>query len=633
MRNSGRLLIFLIQPEDPGANRLLPELSWKSKMLFRILRRLYLALDTTRRVTANVLFAFVMLLVIGLIWYGFRTPSIPSSSILEIDINGKVVMQPSALVGGRNWVAKMTGTRVEETTVSDVTDALRVARSDRRIKAVLLRLDHMTGAGPASIYEIGRAIKDYEASGHKVYAWSDSYTQAQWGIASHANEIYLHPMGEVKVRGLEATSFYLGSVLNKLGVTVNVAKAGAYKSAPEMFTNSAPSEDALTAQRFWLNDEWAQLSSAMETGRGLSQGYLKTWMDNYLDNLRRAGGDAARMAKETGLVNGIANWNDLRSRLAGHDCFSGACAGEFTSLGEYLGVAPLPHSSGDGAVGVVTLEGEITEESVGNGNASANALIAMIRDAEMDPSVKAVVLRINSPGGSALASEKIREALISLRKSGKPLVAYFGDMAASGGYWVSTAAQRVVSNPLSITGSIGVYGMMPTFDKSLAKLGVGVNSESTGTTGISSSPLVPFTSNAKAAAELQVSDTYAKFLYRVSQARNMTVEAVNNVAQGRVWTGRQAKERGLVDQLGTFDDAAEQAAKLAGIDKSYALKFFEPPATAGVADALLAQIASEAGLPVWIRTLAASAISAADPTSGEQKTSDFIQARTLWQVR
>ena len=243
------------------------------------------------------------------------------------------------------------------------------------------------------------------------------------------------------------------------------------------------------------------------------------------------------------------------------------------------------------------------------------------------------MLRINSPGGSALASEKIREALISLRKSGKPLVAYFGDMAASGGYWVSTAAQRVVSNPLSITGSIGVYGMMPTFDKSLAKLGVGVNSESTGTTGISSSPLVPFTANAKAAAELQVSDTYAKFLYRVSQARNMTVEAVNSVAQGRVWTGRQAKERGLVDQLGTFDDAAEQAAKLAGIDKSYALKFFEPPATAGVADALLAQVASEAGLPVWMRTLAASAISAADPASGEQKTSDFIQARTLWQVR
>ena len=144
MRNSGRLLIFLIQPEDPGANRLLPELSWKSKMLFRILRRLYLALDTTRRVTANVLFAFVMLLVIGLIWYGFRTPSIPSSSILEIDINGKVVMQPSALVGGRNWVAKMTGTRVEETTVSDVTDALRASRSVRRIKAVLLRLDHMS---------------------------------------------------------------------------------------------------------------------------------------------------------------------------------------------------------------------------------------------------------------------------------------------------------------------------------------------------------------------------------------------------------------------------------------------------------------------------------------------------------
>ncbi|MBS6155695.1 MAG: S49 family peptidase [Sutterella sp.] len=294
-------------------------------MLFRILRRLYLALDTTRRVTANILFAFVMLLVIGLIWYGFRTPSIPSSSILEIDINGKVVMQPSALVGGRNWVAKMTGTRVEETTVSDVTDALRAARSDRRIKAVLLRLDHMTGAGPASIYEIGKAIKDYEASGHKVYAWSDSFTQAQWGIASNASEIYLHPMGEVKVRGLEATSFYLGSVLNKLGVTVNVAKAGAYKSAPEMFTNSAPSEDALTAQRFWLNDEWAQLSAAMETGRGLPQGYLKAWMDNYLENLRRAGGDAARMAKETGLVNGIANWNDLRSRLVGHDCFSGAC--------------------------------------------------------------------------------------------------------------------------------------------------------------------------------------------------------------------------------------------------------------------------------------------------------------------
>ncbi len=603
-------------------------------MLIRVFRGLYRLLDSSRRVTANILFALFVVIAAVAVWLAVRTPSVPDGTVLEIDLNGKMVTVPSALSGGRNWIARLAGNRAEETVAGDVTDALQAAAGDNRIKAVVVRLDQMSSAGPATIEEIGSAMKAFRDTGRKVYAWSDTYSQAQWAIASYASEIYLHPMGEVRVKGLEATGFYLGNLLKKIGVTVNVAKAGVYKSAPETFTNAAPSPEALEAQRFWLNDEWEQLSSAMEKARGLETGALSRWMSGYVGNLRKHGGDAAVMAEDSRLVDGLLGWQELRGKLAGRSCAKGGCNDSFTLFDQYLAAASVPHADGDGAVGVITLEGEITDEAVGgNGNASAGTIVSLIRSAEQDSSVKAVVLRVNSPGGSALAAEKIREALVELRGTGKPVVAYFGDMAASGGYWVSTAAQRLVSSPMSITGSIGVFGIVPTFENAMSKLGVGISSESTGTLGISSSPLVPLSKNAKEAAQLQVEGTYKKFLDRVAEARKMTPEEVDRIGQGRVWTGRQAAERGLVDQLGLFDDAADAAANLAGLKESYALKFFLPEATAGLADTLLAEIAGNASLPSWLREAADAVLFCGVGRRTAEASTKSILALSPWMLR
>ncbi len=599
--------------------------------MLRIFGKLYRGLDAVRRAIANVLFVLLLLFLFGGFWYGVKTPAIPSDAVLRIDLQGSLVMAPSALSGSRGLIAKAVGKEAEETAVGDVTDALYAAASDSRIRAVLLRTDGLAGAGPASVAEIGKAIKAFEKSGKPVIAWSDSYSQAQWAIASYADKVFVHPMGDVTIKGLEATGLYFGDTLKKIGVTVNVAKAGAYKSAPETYTENKPSSDSLEAQRYWMKDEWAQFSEEMEKARGLPAGTLAKWTENYIASLTAFKGNAAKAAESAGLVTGSMNFPDLLDQMTEKSCASEDCSGDFVTLQPYLSAADIPHSSGSAAIGVVTLEGEISDASVSSINGSAESLVPLIRQAQADRSVRALVVQINSPGGSAVASEKIREALLSFKKSGRPVVAYFGDTAASGGYWVSTAADKVVTNPMSITGSIGVFGIMPTFENAVEKLSVGVHSESVGGTGIRSTPFMPMTDAAKKAAELQVENTYRGFLERVSKARGITEEEADAVGQGRVWTGRQAFERKLADQLGTSDDAAELAAELAGIGKDYELRFYYPEAASSITDLLMTEIRSDA-VPSWIKETVNFFVRAEKTAAEPQNVSRLIRAELPWKV-
>lgn len=601
-------------------------------MILRALKGFYRAVDAARRFSANLLFLLLVFVAIGAAWYALRTPGLPAKSVLVIDMSGSLVMSPSAMSTGRSVVSKVMGQNIEETAISDVVDALQAAAEDDHVTAVVLKLDRLSSAGPAAVQEVGEAIRACREAGRKVYAWADAYSQARWAIAANADEIYMHPMGEVTLKGLEASSLYWGGLAQKLGVTVSVAKAGAYKSAPEAFTRTGPSPEAVKAQKAWMEDEWQQLSSLMEQAKGLPEGAVHAWIGSYLGRLKAAGGDSAMAALEGGLVKELISWDDLKSRLAGHSCAKDGCADDFTTMTQYLGAESGLDLMAK-KVGVVTLEGEITEDPVGSGKASSELLVPLIQRAQADSSVKALVVQINSPGGSAVASEKIREALMAFRATGRPVVAYFGNTAASGGYWVSTAAQKVVSNPLSITGSIGVFGIVPSFEKIAGRAGVGVYSMKTEPRAITSSPFEKPSEDAMAAARLQVEDTYAKFLERVSKARGMTTEAVDAVGQGRVWTGRQAKEIGLVDELGTFGDAAELAASLAHLEGDVMVQYFDPESAKDVSGLVLSSVISSQAAPAWLKSAVSFWQAAPDAAALSAKGRRVsVQARSLWDV-
>ncbi|MCG5030205.1 signal peptide peptidase SppA [Mesosutterella sp. OilRF-GAM-744-9] len=600
--------------------------------MLRLLKALYRGIDTARRAAANLLFLLVLLAIAAVVWLAFSTPGIPSGTILEIPLNGSLVMSSSTLSTGRSVVSKVMGQSVEETTISDVTEALDLAARDPRIRAVVLRLDGLASAGPASVQEIGDALQRFRKTGRKVYAWADTYSQARWAIASNADETYMSPMGEVKLRGLESSGLYWGRLIDRLGITVSVVKAGAYKSAPEVYTRSGPSPEAVEAQRSWMGDEWEQLTGLMESARGMPAGAVHRWISGYLELLRQHNGDAAQAAADARMITALSSWSDLRSRLAGKSCVKDGCENAFTGFDQYL-LAASGSVASDSKIGVVTLEGEITEGPVGTGKASSQSLVPLIQAAQADSSLKALIIQINSPGGSAVAAEQIREALKGFRSTGRPVVAYFGDMAASGGYWVSTAADKVVSSPLSITGSIGVFGIMPSFEKVLDRLGVGVSGMKTEEKGGEASLIARPGPDELQAAQLQVDNTYAKFLARVAKARGMTTAAVDKVGQGRVWTGRQAKQRGLVDELGNFGAAVAEASKLAGIKGDAELKYLQPAATQSIADMMLSGAQGSAA-PSWLKGVLEflHAGSSSIDAAARGRTVE-VRAQTLWEPR
>ena len=603
-------------------------------MVIRFLKGFYRGLDAARRFAANLIFLALVLAVAGAAWFSLRSPGLPSETILEIDLNGSLVMTPSTLSTGRSMLSRVMGQSIEETAIGDVVEALQAAAEDDRVQAVLLKLDRLASAGPASVQEVGEAVSAFRKTGRKVYAWSDTYSQARWAIAAHADEIYMHPMGEVKLKGLESSALYWGGLIRRLGVTVSVAKAGSYKSAPEAYTRTGPSPEAIEAQKDWMNDEWTRFAALMESARGMAPGAVHEWIEKYLEALRARGGDAAAAAVDGGLVKELIGWSDLRSRLAGRSCAKDGCAGAFTGLAQYLSTEGGFGMPGEPKVGVVTVEGEITEDPVGTGKAAASELVPLIQSAQADDSVKALVVQINSPGGSAVASEKIREALLAFRATGRPVVAYFGDMAASGGYWISTAAQQVVANPFSITGSIGVFGIIPSFENVAQKAGVGVYSMKTEEKGISSSALAKPSEAALESARLQVADTYAKFLDRVAKARGMTAEQVDAIGQGRVWTGSQAKERGLADALGTFTDAGLLAADLARLEGDVQLQYLQPQRSGTVSDFVLSNVLSSSAAPAWLKD-AVSLWQSVPQAAGLERDgrSASVQARSLWELR
>ncbi|HZA95340.1 MAG TPA: signal peptide peptidase SppA [Burkholderiaceae bacterium] len=533
-------------------------------------------LNFTRQLIFNVLF-FGIVAVLLVAWFtGDGLTAVGPDTALVLNLQGEIVEEYT--IGPREAaVAEALGEQRFETRVRDVLAALDDAAKDPQITRAVLVLDEMRGAGIATLREIGAALERFKAAGKPVYAWGENFAQGQYYLASHANELYLHPGGIIAVRGLEGTRGYYKTLLDKLGVKVNAFQAGRYKSFSEPFTRNEPTPEAKEADALLLNGLWTTWTADVERVRKLKPGTVDAVIADLPQRLAAAQGDIARLALNEKFVDGLKTRSQFREQLLQ----SGAPRSEddsetFRQVSLYAYARHTRQPLGGDAVGVIVAQGEITNGDAQQGRVGARTMAELIQRAREDDAIKAVVLRIDSPGGLVQASELIREQLDLTRKAGKPVVASMGDVAASGGYWIAMGADEVVADDATITGSIGVFGLLPTFEGTMEKLGINVDGVSTTWLAGATDLRRPVDKRLVQTLELVVNSNYREFIGLVAERRNSTPEKINEVAQGRVWTGAQAKERGLVDSLGGIDVAIKSAARRANLGERYRLEYVEP---------------------------------------------------------
>jgi protease-4 len=544
----------------------------------------------------KVLHLALMLIIFGFVLAALHTsiPVVPRSAALVISPQGELVEQLSG-DSVRRAFGEASGGPDPETLLRDVTDAIAAAKTDSRIKLIVLDLDDLGASGLSKLQEIGAALRDFRASGKRVVAVGDSFSQAQYYLAAQAGEVYLDPMGEVSIHGFSYYRMYFKDAIDKLEIDSNVFRAGTFKSYTDQFSRSdmAPSEREETAM--WLESLWNAYSQDVTHARSLPATALKDFIAAQPASLQAVNGDMAKMALQRGLVTALKSRRQVADELKGlvgeddnNHSFNGI------GMNQYLAAVRSKHvlkSKSDSKVGIVVASGEIFDGRQLPGKIGGESTSDLLRQARFDNAVKAVVLRVDSPGGSEFASEKILREVQALRKAGKPVVISMSTYAASGGYYIAAAANQIFASPTTITGSIGVFSYIPTFQRSLEKLGVKV--DGLGTTPLAGDmridrALGPVT---KQVLQASVDHAYQQFLRRVADGRKKSVEDVDKIAQGRVWAGVDAQRIGLVDHLGGLKDATDAAAKLAQLGKDYDVDYIETELS--LREQLLMQIRSQ----------------------------------------
>jgi len=533
---------------------------------------LWRSLDFSRRLVLNLLFLAAVVFV-AVFWLHDGRPTLAENTTLVVQINGPIVEQYTG-AAGEAALAQAVLERERETQLRDVLTALDAAAKDARITRVLLMLDEFEGAGMPTLREVASALERVKAAGKQVVAWGSSFDQRQYYIAAHASEVYLHPHGMVLLRGLGGYRNYYRDALDKLGVSVNVFKIGKYKSFAEPFIQNAPSPEAQEDERVLLNDLWQQYTAAIESARQLPQGSIGRLIDELPQRFAAANGDAAQLALKEKLVDGLQTHDEVRALLiergaldADRKTFRQIAFGDYASL-------QAASTRGD-VVAVVVAAGDIVDGEAPQGAIGGKSTSEMVRRARESERVKAVVLRVDSPGGSAFGSELIRRELELTQQAGKPVVISFGDLAASGGYWMSMAADEVIADPATITGSIGVFALMPSADKAMEKLSLHTAGVTTTWLAGAADPRRPLDPRVGELIQTSVAHSYNEFIRLAAAARKMTPERMNELAQGRVWTGRQARDHQLVDRLGGYTDALKAAAVRAKLGEDFRVVYIE----------------------------------------------------------
>jgi protease-4 len=531
------------------------------------------AVDTGRRTLLNLLFLAIVLVLLYAIFGGGAKPLAPKTTLV-LDLKGQLVEQSS--VNARDTL--VTGLRGGEVhkmiQLRDVLSVLDAAAKDPDVGAAVLLTDDLEGAGQASLREVAAALDRFKASGKKVVAWGSSYDQRQYLLAAHASEVYMHPMGMVLLEGFGRYRNYYRDALDKLGVTVNLLRVGTYKSFAEPYVANGPSQAASEAESYLNNALWTSYTDNVEKARKLPQGQIMKTINDLPAQVAAVNGDLAKVSMSAKLVDGLKTRDEIRKMMIerGARDIEGK---SFRQIGfdDYL-ARVHPKLTGD-AIGVIVAQGEISDGTAGPGAIGGDSTSKLIRMARDDDNIKAVVLRVDSPGGSAFASELIRRELELTRAAGKPVVVSMGNVAASGGYWISMASDEVIAEPNTITGSIGVFAILPTADKVIDKLGIHTAGQPTTWLGDAGNPLRPLDPRFGQVIQGSINHIYAEFTTRAAQARKTTPEKIDAVAQGRVWTGAQAKERGLVDTLGSYGDALKSAARRAKLPADYRVVYIE----------------------------------------------------------
>jgi protease-4 len=488
---------------------------------------------------------------------------------------GALYLAPSGtLVDQRSYIDPVSeifsqpGQRDTETLVRDIVQALDHAQYDERITHVLLDTNYMAGGSIAKLEEISGALQRFKQSGKPIIAIGDNFSQSQYFLAAHADEIILNPLGSVMLTGFGSYSSYFKEALDKLKINVYVFRVGKYKSAVEPFLGKGMSDEARADRLELVDSLWQFYTSRVEQLRGLPTGALNDLANNMHLRLAEENGDIAALALQQGLIDRIATRSETKAHLLQILPNSN---GDFDSvpMAAYLNHMKLSSlktvNKGRPEIAVVIASGSIIDGNQPGGTIGGDTLAEMFAAIEEDDQVKAVVLRVDSPGGSAFASDVIRDSIASLRKSNIPVVVSMGSYAASGGYWIATESDKILALSTTITGSIGVFGVIPTFEDSLSAMGI--YSDGVGTTNIAGMLQLnrAMTPEAKMIMQSGVEHVYTRFLTLVADARETTPSAIHEIAQGRVWTGKKALELGLVDELGDLNDAIASAATLAGV--------------------------------------------------------------------
>jgi protease-4 len=536
------------------------------------------SIDMTRRVTVNVLFVAVIIAVIVIALSG-GGPDVPKTAALVIKPDGRLVEQ----LGGdpmERAMQELTGQGEPQTLLKDLVDAIAAAKDDDRIEVLVLDLNGLGGAGLTKLQDLAAAVDEFRESGKTVIATADNYSQGAYFVAAHADEVYLNPMGMLLLEGLGRYRTYYKDGIDRLEVDWNIFRVGTFKSAVEPFMRNDMSEAAREANLEWLGDLWQVYLDEVAAARGLEVDALRAYAEDPGTFIRDAGGDTAKAALDAGLVDTLATRGEVRARLielVGED--EDTHSYRRISHSDYLeaegGDRTGAHAKGD-VIGIVVARGEILDGSQPPGKIGGDSTAALIRQARNDEQVKAVVLRVDSGGGSAFASEIIRRECEATRDAGKPVVVSMGSVAASGGYWVSMASDEVWAHPTTITGSIGIFGMFPTYQKPLSKY-LGMNVDGVGTTRIAGAIRPDRALDPEVGEIIQtiINQGYAQFIGLAAEARGTTPEEIDAVGQGRVWSGEDAHELGLIDHLGGLDDALGSAAKLADLGEDYTVRFVE----------------------------------------------------------
>lgn len=532
-------------------------------------------LNFVREMVLNLFFIFLVLVGVG-IWMqvsGGDSKETASRGALLLDISGVIVDKPDSSQRFSKLSRQLLGAssdRLQENSLFDIVNTIRQAKDDRNITGIVMDLKNFAGGDQPSMQYIGKALKEFRDSGKPVYAVGENYSQGQYYLASFANKIWLSPQGVVDLHGFATNGLYYKSLLDKLKVSTHVFRVGTYKSAVEPFIRDDMSPAAREADSRWIGELWQNYLNTVAANRQIPAEQVFPGAQGLLEGLTKTGGDTAKYALENKLVDALASSAEIEKALTKEFGWSKTDK-NYRAISYYDYALKTPADTGD-SIGVVFANGAIMDGEETQGNVGGDTTAAQIRDARLDPKVKAIVLRVNSPGGSVTASEVIRAELAAARAAGKPVVVSMGGMAASGGYWISTPANYIVANPSTLTGSIGIFGVITTVENSLDSIGVH-------TDGVSTSPLADVSitralpPEAQLMMQLSIENGYKRFITLVADARHSTPEQIDKIAQGHVWTGQDAKANGLVDSLGDFDDAVAKAAELAKV-KQWHLEYY-----------------------------------------------------------